>query len=79
MIYQYISYHGINYIRSISHKILDAGNIGFLHESTDLESLLMEEDLSSLLFVHLNMPFMYILYWVCSSQSMGIVGGSEPA
>ena len=60
--------------RSISHKRLDAENIGFLPQSTIMEHLHNEEYLSSLPFVHLNMTSMYILVRVCSSQSMGIIG-----
>jgi hypothetical protein len=60
--------------RSISHKRVDAENIGILPNSIDLDTVLMQEDLSKYPFVHLNMPGMYILYRFCSSQSMGIVG-----
>jgi hypothetical protein len=57
-----------------SHKRLDAENIGFLPQSTITEHLSNEEYLSSLPFVQLNMASMYILYRVCSSQSMGNIG-----
>jgi hypothetical protein len=60
--------------RSISHKRLDAENVGFLPPSTNTEHLPNEEYLSSLPFVHINMASMYILYRVCSSQSMSIIG-----
>ena len=51
---------------SITHTPVDAENIGFLHHSIDLDTLIEQEDLSNNPFVHLNMPGMYILYWVCS-------------
>ncbi len=64
--------------RSISHKRLDEKNIGFLPQSTFIlqswNPCTWREYLSSLPFVHLNMASMYILYRVCSSQSMGNVG-----
>jgi hypothetical protein len=60
--------------RSISHKHVDVENIGFLHHSKDPDTLVEQEDLSNNPFVHLNKSGMYILYRVCSSQSMGIVG-----
>ncbi len=60
--------------RSFSHKRLDAENVGFLPQSTNKENLPNEEYLSSLPFVHLKMASMYILYRVCSSQSMDIIG-----
>ncbi len=52
--------------RSITHKRVDAENIGFLQHSIDIDILIKQEDLSSNPFVHLNMPGMYILYRVCS-------------
>ncbi len=55
--------------RSITHKRVDAENICFLHHSIDLDILIKQEDLSNNLlipFMHLNMPGMYILYWVIS-------------
>ncbi len=52
--------------RSITHKRVDAENIGFLHHSIDLDTRIEQEDLSNNPFVHLNMPCMYILYRVCS-------------
>jgi hypothetical protein len=53
---------------SIAHKRVDAENIGFLHHSIDLDTLIEQEDLSNDPFVHLYMPGMYILYWVCSGH-----------
>jgi hypothetical protein len=52
--------------RSITHKRVDAENIGFLHHSIDLDMLIKQEDLSNNPFMHLNIPGMYILYRVCS-------------
>ncbi len=51
---------------SVTHKRVDAENIGFLHHSIDLDTLIEQEDLSNNPFVHLYMPDMYIFYWVCS-------------
>jgi hypothetical protein len=48
--------------RSITHKRVDAENIGFLHHSIDLGILIKPEELSNNPFVHLNMPGKYILY-----------------
>ena len=39
-----------------------------------MEQLPDDDYLSSLPFEHLNMASMYILFRVCSSQSMGIIG-----
>ena len=55
---------------SITQKRVDAENIGFLHHSIDLDTLIEQEDLSNNQFVHLNMPGRYILYWVCSGYSI---------
>ena len=55
--------------RSITHKRVDAENIGFLHHSIDLDILIKQEDLSNNPFVYLDMPGMYIIYRVCSGYS----------
>jgi hypothetical protein len=53
---------------SITHKRVDAENIGFLHYSINLDTLIEQEDLSNNPVVHLNMPGIYPLYWVCSGS-----------
>ncbi len=52
--------------RSISHKCVDAENIGFLHHSIDLDILFDKEDLSNNPLVLLNMP--------CTSSTAFVLG-----
>ena len=57
----------------VTHKRVDAENIGFLHHSIDLDTLIEQEDLSNNQFVHLNMPGRYILLDSSTGFVLGIV------
>ena len=52
----------------------DAENIGFLHYSLDLGTVMEQEDMMNLPCEHMNLAAMYILNRVCNSQSMSMVG-----
>jgi hypothetical protein len=60
-----------------THSMIDncgvAENIGFLHHYLDLGTV-MGQDVGRVQLEHVNLAGMYILNWVCTSQSMSMVG-----